>query len=109
MVKVAALQFQPIADHTERGPNIPGDLSVQTFPVFHGGTYVSLGFAIGGPFHSAASQTQTPERPHYPLVYISDVKDMPGSSKGVPTLLIPCLCNIVHGACGRPWVTFHEH
>lgn len=86
--KVAALDFQPVADHTELVPNIPGGLRVCTFPVFHGATYISLGFAIGGPIklsdtHSAWDTSSLDAvRPHYPLVYISDVKHMPASSKG---------------------------
>jgi phosphoribosyl 1,2-cyclic phosphodiesterase len=87
--KVAALEFQSIEDNTERVPNIPGDLPIRTFPVFHGGTYISLGFAIGGPLdlsraQPADSATSTYEglrRPHYPLVYISDIKGLPSSSK----------------------------
>ena len=67
--KVAALDFQVIADDTERIPCVPW-LSIRSFPVFHGGDYVSLGFAIGGP-------GVNPSRPEYPLVYISDCKAMP--------------------------------
>ena len=87
--KVAALEFQPIEHNTERVPKIPGDLPIRSFPVFHGGAYISLRFAIGGPLNlsgfkkpaDGVSETEGLRRPHYPLVYISDAKDLPSSSK----------------------------
>ena len=86
--KVAALKFQPIEHNTESVPNIPGDLPIRSFPVFHGGAYISLGFAIGGPLNlsvllpaDGVGEMERLQRPHYPLVYISDIKDLPSSSK----------------------------
>jgi len=45
-------------------------LGVRCFPVYHGGTYISLGFAFG----AAADGSR-------PLVYISDVKSLPEGSR----------------------------
>lgn len=58
--RVALLGFNVI-DYNEN-LNIHG-MTIRTFPVFHGGTYISLGFAIGHPSSE--------------LVYISDVKIIP--------------------------------
>jgi phosphoribosyl 1,2-cyclic phosphate phosphodiesterase len=57
--RVALLDFQIIEQNAQFKI---GDLNVRSFPVWHGGTYVSLGFSIGkeGQF-----------------VYISDVKIIP--------------------------------
>lgn len=57
--RIAFLQFHPMPDFHDF--NICG-LNIQSFPVYHGGKYVSLGFTIG----------QSGE-----FVYISDVKIIP--------------------------------
>jgi len=66
-------------------------LGVRTFPVWHGGTYVSLGFAFGVSADGAR-----------PLVYISDVKAIPPDTltwlqaKPIATLVVDLLRRADH-------------
>ena len=85
--RVALIQFTVIEQNANI--NIFG-LSVRTFPVYHGGTYVSLGFDIGnGEF-----------------VYISDVKIIPE-----PTMMylrsIPQINTLVLDALNRDGIYVH--
>ena len=88
--KVSAIQWSVIEDDTpviEQLPHLP----VRSFPVYHGGSYISLGFAFGGGEIAdgcIGCSLQTPSAQlqpasvgqglHYLLVYISDVSAMPG-------------------------------
>eukprot|EP00927_Polykrikos_kofoidii_P054509 TRINITY_DN48921_c0_g1_i1.p1 TRINITY_DN48921_c0_g1~~TRINITY_DN48921_c0_g1_i1.p1 ORF type:complete len:408 (-),score=59.08 TRINITY_DN48921_c0_g1_i1:58-1281(-) len=69
-------------------------LPVRVFPVWHGGTYVSLGFAFG-----------TKVGGGHPVVYISDVKDVPPetmawleqvSNAGLDLLIVDALSRESH-------------
>eukprot|EP00667_Euglena_gracilis_P021750 EG_transcript_23940 len=61
--RVAHLEWREIADDTKT--TVAG-LPLRSFPVYHGGTYVSLGFAFG---------------PRQSFVYISDVSALPDASR----------------------------
>jgi phosphoribosyl 1,2-cyclic phosphodiesterase len=78
--RVALINLQPIPDRSSL--RIEG-MSVECFPTYHGGTYVSLGFTFGAPGQ---------------FVYISDVKIIPEESmaflKSLPrikTFVLDCL------------------
>jgi hypothetical protein len=76
--KVAALNWTMIDDNTPRIEQLPR-LPVRSFPVYHGGSYISLGFAFGG---GQAEPVEEPSAPclHLPFVYISDCSGMPEAS-----------------------------
>ncbi|CAK9077721.1 Putative hydrolase C777.06c [Durusdinium trenchii] len=62
--RIAYIEFMEVSD--DETMDLVGGLPLRVFPVWHGGTYVSLGFAFGGKLKGG-----------YPLVYISDIKDVP--------------------------------
>jgi len=70
--KVAALNWTIIEDDTPRIPQLP-HLPVRSFPVYHGGDYISLAFAFGEGISAEAQRC-------LPFVYISDCTGMPECS-----------------------------
>ncbi|CAJ1327581.1 unnamed protein product [Effrenium voratum] len=88
--RIAYLQFKEVSN--EEALEVCG-LPVRLFPVWHGGTYVSLGFAFGL------------RKDGYPLVYISDVKEVPpktmafletAAADGISLLLLDALNRTGH-------------
>ncbi|CAE7538282.1 unnamed protein product [Symbiodinium natans] len=89
--RIAYTEFVEVS-HDEVAIQIDG-LPVTLFPVWHGGTYVSLGFAFGA------------EGSSYPLVYISDVKDVPPNTmiwleavgqRGIEVFIVDALARQPH-------------
>lgn len=62
--RIAYIEFAEVSD--DETMELVDGLPLRVFPVWHGGTYVSLGFAFGGRLKGG-----------YPLVYISDISAVP--------------------------------
>jgi len=76
--RTAVLQWETVGDWAEL--KLDGGIQTKIFPVYHGGTYVSLAFMFGPPGE---------------FVYISDVKNFPKKSQdmldGLPQIQVLCI------------------
>jgi len=62
--RIAYIEFSEVSD--DETMELVDSLPLRVFPVWHGGTYISLGFAFGDRLKGG-----------YPLVYISDISAVP--------------------------------
>eukprot|EP00434_Breviolum_minutum_P023671 symbB.v1.2.020881.t1/scaffold1778.1/size101634/1 len=62
--RIAYIEFSEVSD--DETMELVDGLPLRVFPVWHGGTYISLGFAFGDRLKGG-----------YPLVYISDISAVP--------------------------------
>ncbi|CAE7731009.1 unnamed protein product [Symbiodinium pilosum] len=90
--RIAYTEFHEVP-HDNAAIDIEG-LPIKLFPVWHGGTYVSLGFAFGAEGNSG-----------YPLVYISDIKELPpetavwleaAAQSGIDVFMVDALSRTPH-------------
>lgn len=96
--RVAVMEFREAPDDNSV-MDIAG-LPVRFFPVWHGGRYVSLGFAFG-----CRPATKDGEEDGYSVIYISDVKEVPPETmawlecvagRGIDLLLVDALNRAGH-------------